>query len=232
VDEADEDPVLECPTCGEPREHQVLRAAESGWTVRCTKCKATRTLPAPPKVRLRAVPAILAEGATSRTVSIDVPMDEPVAPEDEFDFEGHRIRVTAVERPDGSRPDSVLGRDLKVLYAKVFDTVTLSYTLNEGETTRSLQEEVEPELPVHIGAVRWVNGTTLVVKTLKSDQNRTLHRGLLLARNIRRVFADAAPEGANPGDKIKVRRRGAGPWGSQGASNRDRRPRGTGSHRA
>src|SRR5688500_17243059 len=227
----DEDLILDCPQCGELQEHDLLRAAEAGWTVRCQRCKTVRVLPAPPKVRYRMVPVILAEGPTSRTVSIDVPNDEPVSPGDEFEFEGHRIRVTAIERPDGSRPKSLPGHELKVIYAIVFDTVTLSYTVNQGETTRSFQEEVSPELEVHVGAVRGVQGHMIVVKTLKSDQNRTLHRGFLLAKNVRRVFADFAPPGVYAGDKIKTRQRGAGPWGSKGPSTKDKRPRSTGSHR-
>lgn len=231
-DEADDSFVDECPTCDDETVHQVLRMAAAGWTIQCLSCEGIRTIPAPPQVRLRDVPLILSEGATSRTTTLPLDVEGTVGVDDEFEHEGHRVRVTQVEAPDASRPKRLPARSVKTVYAVVFDTVTLHYTVNQGEVTKAFQEEVEPETEVHVGAVREVDGRRLAIKTLKSDQNRTLHRGFLLARNVRRVFADVAPEGAKPGQRVKTRERGAGPWGSQGASNKDRRPRGTGSHRS
>ena len=210
---------LDCPTCDDLVPHQVLRAAASGWTVQCVECQSTRTLPAPKQERYVPVPAILSEGAASRTIQLAVPLDGPVRPNDEFDHEGHRVRVTAVETAGGVRPTSALGRDIKCLYAVVFDTVRLLYTLNQGEVTRSFEEDVPPEEEIHVGTVREVQGVRLVVKTLKSDQNRTLHRGYLFARNIRRVFADLAPVKSRTGQKVGARRRGP-PQGARGRPGR------------
>lgn len=224
LEEGDEDDgadlvELDCPTCDDATPHEVLRAAPAGWTVQCAECGTVRTLPAPKQERFVQVPAILSEGAASRTIQLAVPLDRPVQADDEFEFEGHRVRVTAVETQGGVRPKSAPGRDVKVLYAVVFDTVRLHYTLNQGEITRSFQEEVAPEEEIHVGTVREVQGVRLVVKTLKSDQNRTLHRGFLLARSVRRVFCDLAPSRARPGAKVGARRRGP-PQGARGRPGR------------
>jgi len=216
---------LDCPTCGEVQEHDVLRAAASGWTVECMECHTVRTLPAPRKIRMTTVPVILSQGAVARTTKMEVPLDGPVKPDDEFEIEGHRVRVTAVETPDGRRPKSALGRDVRMVYAVVFDTVTLHYTLNEGEITRSFREEAPPEEEIHVGTVREVAGIRLVVKTLKSDQNRTLHRGFLLARNVRRVFADVAHPRAKAGQRHRSRKRGPPPGVKGEPRNRVKRPR-------
>jgi uncharacterized Zn finger protein len=225
---------LKCPDCGEVWEHAVLRASDAGWTVQCLRCKRVRTMPAPRQERFVPVPVILSQGGTSRTAQLQVPLDGHVAVDDEFDLEGHRVRVTAVEVDAGQRPRRAKGRDVRTLYAVLFDTVTLHYTVNQGEVTRSFQEEVVPETEVHVGSVREVQGLRLAIKTLKSDQNRTLHRGYLFARNVSRVFADVAHAKARPGAKVRTRQRGAGPWGAQGArpSNKDRKPRGLGSRRS
>lgn len=214
---------LECPTCGDVEEHAVLRAAESGWTVECLECHTKQTVPAPPKPRTIAVPLILSQGAAARTTQLEVPLDLPVAVDEEAEVEGHRVRITAVERRDGSRPAGAPGRDIKTLYGVVYDTVRLRYTVNEGDITRSFQEEAPPEEEIHIGVVREVQGINLVVKTLKSDQNRTIHRGFLMARSVRRVFADLAPRGAKPGQKARARKRGAPPGQSKPRS-KDKRP--------
>lgn len=223
---------LKCPDCDEVWEHTVLRAADSGWTVKCLRCKRVRTMPAPKQERFVPVPVIISEGGNSRTERLQVPLDGWVATDDEFDLDGHRVRVTAVEIDAGQRPKKAKGRDVRTLYAVMFDTVTLHYTVNMGELTKSFQEDVVPEEEIHVGSVREVQGERLAIKTLKSDQNRTLHRGYLYARNISRVFADVAR--SKGGTREKTRQRGAGPWGNNGArpSNKDKRPRGLGSRRS
>lgn len=210
-EEGDEAILLDCPTCGEVQAHDLLRMAASGWTVSCLVCQNVRTLPAPAQERYTAVPAILSDGATARTVELAVPLDGAVRVDDEFDYEGSRVRITSVETRAGTRPTKAPGRDVKVLYAVKFDTVLLRYTVNQGDVTRSFREPVPPEEEVHVGTVREVQGINLLVKTLKSDQNRTLHRGFLYARNIRRVFADLAPAKARSGQRVATRRRGADP---------------------
>lgn len=223
---------LRCPDCDEVWEHMVLRAADSGWTVQCLRCKRVRTMPAPPQERFVPAPCILSEGDKSRSVQLNVPLEGKVAVDDEYDFEGHRVRITAVEVAEGRRPKSAKGREVRKLFAVVFDTVSLHYTVNQGDITRSFQEAVVPEEEIHVGSVREVDGVRLAIKTLKSDQNRTLHRGFLYARNVHRVFADLATTKA--GTRERTRQRGAGPWGNQGArpSNKDRKPRGLGSRRS
>lgn len=222
-DEGQEPIFLECPTCGGVEDHALLRAAESGWTVECLECHTKQTVPAPPKPRTILVPVILSEGAAARTIQLEVPLDGPVGTDEEAEAEGRRIRFTAIERKDGTRPKSAPGRDIKTLYAVVYDTVRLRYTVNEGDITRSFQEEAPPEEEIHVGIVREVQGINLVVKTLKSDQNRTLHRGFLLARSVRRIFADLAPRGSKPGHAAKVRKRGA-PKGQSKPRSKDKRP--------
>lgn len=206
---------LTCTECGE-QDQAVVRAATSSWVLKCVTCGLVRTIPAPRQARMRPVPVILSHGATSERREVVVPVEGTVATGDEFTLDERRIRVTAVELADGMRPPKALGRDVKVLYAVHFDTVTLHYTVNQGEVTQSFQEEVSPEEEVHIGSVREVQGLRLAVKTLKSDQNRTLHRGYLFAKSVRRVFADLAPEGKGPGSRVRTRRRGkaSGPPGT------------------
>ena len=223
-DGGDEEVVaLECPTCGGVEDHVVLRAAESGWTVECLECHTKRTMPAPRKPRTTKVPVILSQGATARSLQIEVPLDEPVALDEEAEVDGQRIRFTALETREGTRPKKAPGRDIRTLYAVVYDTVRLRYTVNQGEVTQSFQEEAPPEAEIHVGLVREVQGVRLVVKTLKSDQNRTLHRGFLLARNVRRIFADLAPRGSKVGQPVKVRKRGAPPGQSKPRA-KDKKP--------
>lgn len=216
-----------CPACGS-EDHEVLREAAGHTTLRCTECGHVRT-EAPRKPRHTDLALVLSDGHRSWSDRILVPDDEPVAVGDEFDHEGSRWLVTGVERTDGHATASAPAAQLRTCFAKRFDQVVLKVSVNEGEVTRSYEEAVDPERPVHIGEVLQVQERLLVVKTLKSDQNRTLHRGFLLARNVRRVFCDPAPPKARPGAVMAVRRRGAGKPAAKGDG---RRAPGTGARKA
>ncbi len=195
-----------CPTCGIGM-HDVLHASNQSWTLKCQDCDLVHN-ETPPSSRLAEVPVIISDMDQSRSARIDVPRVDDIHVDDEFEFEGHRMLVTAIESPAGRRVPKANAAEVHVLYAKVFDQVRVGYAVNDGDVTHSLQEWLEPEEEIHVGIVRLVDGHLVLPKTIKSDMNRTLHKGYLLARNIRRVFCDPAPKGAREGDKVGVRRRG------------------------
>lgn len=196
--------LFDCPQCGE-EEQEVVRAAASGWTLRCAACRHVHAAPAPPGERTVTVPVVLADGATSRPTRIQVPLDGAVAVGDEFEAEGHRIRVTALERTDGAAATSAAGRDLRSLSAKVYDTLSLRLSLNEGERTRSFRLEVEPERRLEVGELLEVEGLQLRIASLLSDDFRTLRKGSLEAPRVRRVLCQ-------PADRAKARKsHGKGP---------------------
>jgi len=213
-----------CPACG-GEEHEVLRETPQHVTLRCSACGHVRT-EAPRRARQTDLALVLSDGDRSWSDRIVVGADEPIAVGDEFEHEGSRWLVTGVEREDGVAAAGAPARELKTCSAKRFDRVVLKFTLNEGEVTHSYEMQVDPDLTVRVGEVLEVQGRRVLVKTLKSDQNRTLHKGHLLARNIVRVFCDPAPPGARPGSVAPVRRRGAAP----GARREPRKgpPRGPG----
>ncbi|MHB8632510.1 MAG: HVO_0476 family zinc finger protein [Thermoplasmatota archaeon] len=184
--------LLECPTCEEVQEHRILRQAESGWTLECLVCHGVRTVPAPAQERFLQVPTVLSDGASAKTVALSAPLSGKVAIGDEFDLDGSRVRITSIERKDGSHPKSAPGRDIKALYAIRYDTVALRYTVNQGETTRTLIERVPPETLVAVGSTREVQGIQLVLRNILSADGKTLRRGSLAAQDIRRVVAELA----------------------------------------
>lgn len=196
-----------CADCGSD-DYDVLKETPQNVTVQCTECHAVRSF-SPRRSRIIELNTVVSDGDRSWNVDLPTPDDEVIAVDDEFELEGHRMIVTTVEVDGQQRPPKAKASEVKTLFAKVFDTVPLKLSMNEGETTRSFQLTVEPEFEVPIGLVLEVNGELWVVKTLKSDQNRTLHRGFLFARNVRRAFCDPAPRRAKPGQVTQARRRGA-----------------------
>ncbi len=203
--------LADCPTCGDAEEHEVLNATANSVTLRCLECGHVQAQ-APAAARALELQLVISDqGGQAFADSFMVVAGEDVAVGDEFEHQGRRLLVTGIEAQDGSFPSKAATEAIRVLHAKRFDVVILKLSLNEGEKTRSFEQVVDPDDPIAIGKVRVADGVPMVVKTLKSDQNRTLHKGFLLARNIRRAFCDAAPPGSRQGEGIDTRRRGAPP---------------------
>lgn len=220
----DETVTTHCPVCGEETEHAVLKASEASVTVRCTECQDVRTS-SPPRMRVVRLRLVVSHGEESWSTFLETPSDEEVAVGHEFEQDGHRMLVTGIETVTEGAPQKARASDVRVVQAKVFDLVALKLSLNEGEVTTSFEVPLDPDTPVHVGEVYEAQGRRMIVKTLKSDQNRTLHKGFLLARNVRRAFCDPAPESVQPGEVVPVRRRGApASRKGQGPTSRVRAP--------
>jgi uncharacterized Zn finger protein len=194
-----------CPQCG-GIDLDVLRTSSSSTTFRCIDCDSVFTV-SPAAPRTTTLRIIVSAAGTSQADEIEVVSLDVVSVGDEFEEAGHRYLVTAIEGPVGPTPSCRVA-DAKVVHAKLFDKVIVHVSVNDGEVTKSFQLAMEPEAAVRVGQVLDVQGRAVAVKTLKSDQNRTLRKGFLLARNVRRAFCDPAP-GARPGEHVKARSRRA-----------------------
>lgn len=200
--------MIDCPECDDG-DLAVIHETPNHVTLRCDSCGHMHR-ESPRHLRAIEVPLIISDGAASHRSALPVASTDEVRVNDEFEHDGHRMLVTAIEGPDGPVRSARMA-DIKALHAKLFDQVAVKFSINEGETTRSYTVDMEPEQEVHVGEVLDLEGRLAVVKTLKSDQNRTLHRGFLLARNVRRAFCDPAPSGTRRGQRVATRTRGAPP---------------------
>lgn len=198
--------ILDCPVCGEATEHRLLKATQQTVTAACSECGEVRSM-SPPRVRTHELKLIVSHESEARADRLIVDPDEEIAVGDEFDHDDHRMIVTGLEFTEG-KADKAKARDIHVLHAKVFDNVVLKVSVNENDITRSYRVEVRPEAFYQIGEVIKVDDRKLLIKTIKSDQNRTLHRGGLIARHIVRVFCDPASPGARVGEVGVSRMRG------------------------
>ena len=216
-----EDILTRCPDCLEDTEHALLKESSSGLTVQCHDCDRVHKF-SPRRAKVITVSLVVSRGDQSHTDSFDTFDEETISVNDEFEHQGHRMIVTGMEGDDGRHHEKLEAKVIKVLHAKVFDTVPLKMSVNEKEITKSYQLEVSPERAVSIGEIIAVDGKKLKVKTLKSDQNRTQHKGFLLARNIRRAFCDEVPHWVKEGKIMAVRKRGR-PAGAEAIPRRGRK---------
>ncbi len=221
--------ITDCPKCGHVTEHQLLKPGENSITVQCDDCGLVRSI-TPPRVRIIDLKLIVSDEGVARNERMEVPRQEEVAVGLEFDLNDQRLIVTGIEI-EGKQVKKAKAEDIKVLHAKVFNTVPLRFSVNEDDKTTSFRVDVDPDTPVSIGEVFKVDGQLICVKTIKSDQNRTLHRGYLAARNIVRCFCDPAPWKAKPGQIVKARKRGAPPTRRSAPTSRVKAPRAAGPRR-
>ncbi|MGB1586682.1 MAG: HVO_0476 family zinc finger protein [Thermoplasmatota archaeon] len=196
-----------CPDCADDTEHELLKESASNLTVQCLDCDRVHSF-SPKRAKVVSLPLVISDGDQSMSDALETFDQESIAVGDEFEHGDHRMMVTGMEGHDGRHHDRLDAKDIKVLHAKLFDTVPLKMSVNEKEVTKSYRLEVSPERAVSIGEIIAVDGRKLKVKTLKSDQNRTLHKGFLLARNIRRAFCDEVPHWVKEGKIMPVRKRG------------------------
>lgn len=197
--------ILDCPACGS-EEHRVLKSNDQNMTVQCMECSRVRSL-TPKRERIVEVNLVVSEGEGSFRTRIPTPAEEEIRVGYEFGLDDHRMIVTGIEVDGQQTPRRARADEVKTLFAKVFDMVALKFSVNEGDVTKSFKTDVDPDMEIPVGLILPVEGRLLVIKTLKSDQNRTLHKGFLLARNITRAFCDPAPS-ARPGQKVPTRPRG------------------------
>lgn len=222
--------ITDCPKCGHVTEHRLLKPGDHSMTVKCEDCGDVRSI-TPPRVRIIDMKLIVSEGPKARNERMEVPREEEVAVGLEFDLNEQRLIVTGIEI-EGKTVKKAKAEDIKILHAKVFDTVQLKFSVNELDVTHSYHLDVDPDMPVSIGEVFKVEDRLIVVKTIKSDQNRTLHRGSLAARHVVRCFSDPAPWKARAGRIMKARRRGAPPTRRNSPTSRVKAPRAAGPRRS
>lgn len=202
-----EDVLTRCPDCADDTEHALLKESPSGLTVQCHECDRVHSF-SPRRAKVISISLVVSDGDQSSSDTLETFDEETIAVGDEFGHNDHRMLVTGMEGTDGRHHDKLEAKQIKVLHAKLFDTVLLKMSVNEKEITKSYELVVSPERAVSIGEIIAVDGKKLKVKTLKSDQNRTLHKGFLLARNIRRAFCDEVPHWVKEGKIMPVRKRG------------------------
>lgn len=197
-----------CPACGDP-EFEVLKQSENSMTLQCVECHNVWNT-TPPRLRTIELKVVVSHEGQAHQDRLDALRDDEISVGDEFELNGHRMMVTGIER-EGGNSQTLAAADIKVLHAKVFDTVPLKFSVNDGDVTRSYRRDVDPDRPISIGEVFDMDGQKVVIKTFKTDQNRTVHSGVLAARNIVRCFCDDAPHWMEEGRIVKSRPRGAPP---------------------
>jgi uncharacterized Zn finger protein len=182
-----------CPACAAAHAEVLHRsnpeASTTDATLECQDCGHVfqDVLHEPEDVTVKAV---VSEGEESESTTLELPPDEPVEVGDEVYGEGHRLFVTALDLDGGDRVDSADPEDLGTVWCKVFDTVTVPISVNQGHKTWTGELNVKPEDVFYVGDRLTLKEHEVEVHAIKTDED-VWHDGSYEARDIVRLYARA-----------------------------------------
>lgn len=134
------------------------------------------------------VRAVISEDEESESTTLEVPPETPIQVGDELFDHGHRLLVTGLELREDGRVDEATPDELGTIWCKVFDTVTVPVSVNQGHKTWTGELEVSPEEPFYVGDRLTLKDREVEVHAMKAGQE-IHHEGRRKARDIRRLYA-------------------------------------------
>jgi uncharacterized Zn finger protein len=181
----------ECPDCDEETEHQVLKGkmgkATIEGTFRCNECgKVTsETIRIPELIE---VPVVFSDGEVSETTRTTIESNDIIAIDDEFYLDdGRRVCVTHIDVIDGPQQKKVLATNVKKLWVKQFDVLSVKVSVNDDRKTYSLRVRAEPDDEFVVGTQLSFDDFDCLIHAIKTKHS-LVRRGAAEARDITRIY--------------------------------------------
>lgn len=184
-----------CPACGS-QNTSVLHesdpeAKRTDATLRCEDCSQVFKDTLSREDPEADVACVISEGAESRSTTISLPKEEKIHVEDELYAEGHRLRVTSIERDDGDRSKSATPDELGTLWCKVFDQVEVPVSVNQGRKTWAGEVNARPDEEFFVGDQLTLEDLEVELHSIKTETG-VLRDGSARARDIVRLYGETA----------------------------------------
>ncbi len=203
-----------CPSCSPdvPVFHTVLK--EKDELLQCDDCGWVHKAEKPREVPVRVIVSIGEKSLRMRTLlSGIIKVGDELVVDDETTGEAHHVQVSSIEVGD-KRKDRARAEDIKTIWARSIDEVTIKIAISHRETTESIEMRVPGDREFIIGDKVRVNNRELEIVRIKiRDGGFKSRKGTAIAaRDIRRIYADSGtkkPEGFSKkgGERIKIKMR-------------------------
>ena len=181
----------ECPVCDDVTEHQILKGkmgrATLEGTFRCNVCGrvTSETIKIP---ELLEVPVVFSDGEVSETTRTTIESNDIIAIDDEFELDdGRLVCVTHIDVADDKRVKKALATDVKKLWVKRFDVLSVKVSVNDGGKTYSLRVEAEPDDEFVVGTQLEFEDFDCLIHAIKTKHS-LVRRGVAEARDITRIY--------------------------------------------
>lgn len=179
--------VHRCPRCGEETVHDVLKRRGRERTIRCRECDRVQPVVEPRRLD---VAVQLSRGGQTESRSVEVAEDDRVAVGDRLLVAGGIAEVTAVEDREGRRPDEAPAPDIRTVWARDIQRLTVPVTVHRGRTSDALSTVLGPAEAVTVGDTLVVQGRRVRVDRIKARTGIVRRAGRSVeAPDIVRVYA-------------------------------------------
>ena len=181
----------ECPVCDDETEHQILKGrmgkATIEGTFKCNGCGrvTSETIKIP---ELLEVPVVFSDGDVSEVTKTTIESNDVIAIEDEFFLDdGRRVCFTHIDVKEGATKKKVLATNVKKLWVKQFDILSIKVSVNDDRKTYSLRVEAEPDDEFVVGTQLEFEDFDCLIHAIKTKHS-LVKRGAAEARDITRVY--------------------------------------------
>lgn len=181
----------ECPVCDEETEHQILRGkmgkATLEGTFRCNVCGrvTSETIKIPELIE---VPVVYSDGDVSETTRTTIESNDIIEIDDEFELDdGRKVCVTHIDLADDRKVKKALATDIKKLWVKRFDILSVKVSVNDDDKTYSLRVEAEPDDEFVVGTQLEFEDFDCLIHAIKTKHS-LVRRGSAEARDITRIY--------------------------------------------
>ncbi len=181
----------ECPVCDDVTEHQILKGkmgrATLEGTFRCNVCGrvTSETIKIP---ELLEVPVVFSDGEVSETTKTTIECNDIIAIDDEFELDdGRLVCVTHIDVDNDRKVKKALATDVRKLWVKRFDILSVKVSVNDGGKTYSLRVEAEPDDEFVVGTQLEFEDFDCLIHAIKTKHS-LVRRGVAEARDITRIY--------------------------------------------
>ena len=181
----------ECPVCDEETEHQILKGrmgkATIEGTFRCNSCGrvTSETIRIPELIE---VPVVFSDGEVSETTRTTIESNDIIAIDDEFELDdGRKVCVTHIDVDEGKKVKKALATDVRKLWVKRFDILSVKVSVNDGGKTYSLRVQAEPDDEFVVGTQLDFEDFDCLIHAIKTKHS-LVRRGVAEARDITRIY--------------------------------------------
>ncbi len=186
---------LVCPNCGKESEHEIVsyKEVKDGveYVLRCRNCGYTYRKVIKEE-KMKDIKVIWSWRDKSQVKRYSTFEDDVISVGEEIRVDGINSLVTAIDSR-GKRVERARAGDVDTLWVKRFDRVVVKVSVNRGERTTSHEIIASPDEEFYIGDIIDLDGHHAVIHKIKTEE-RFIHRGGAMAREIVRIYAKAIRE--------------------------------------
>lgn len=181
----------DCPDCDEETEHQILRGKMGKSTIegtfRCNSCGkiTSETIRIPELIE---VPVIYSDGDVSESTRTTIESNDVIEIDDEFELDdGRLVCVTHIDVIEGPQKKKVIATNVKKLWVKQFDVLSVKVSVNDGQRTYPLRVQAEPDDEFVVGTQLSFDDFDCLIHAIKTKHS-LVRRGAAEARDITRIY--------------------------------------------